>query len=186
MKQYDRGHPATVDEYNFAVRHRRQLQTALEHNSNAVVWYASQRLNEGLRIPAGKLDPAGIVAATRQNLGLSTRAQWHAFLSLPASYIKGEPKLLKPTVAILVQANPDDEPYSETGQERRNAIVNCLSQIRPTLEQPWSHGDPATRRPDGRKSAARFCDSRTHPNRATTKENTGKGSRICPTHSSPP
>lgn len=121
------------------------MEQTLEHNGNAVIWYAAHHLKQGLRTPAGKLDPARIVVAARQDLDLHTRARWHAFLSLPPEHIKRDPERLPDAVAILVQANPNDNSYSETGQERRNAIMNCLSGLRPTLDRQWSHGDPATR-----------------------------------------
>ena len=142
---YDSLHPVTVAEYNFANRYRSALEQTLEHNSNAVIWYAAHHLKQGLRIPAGKLDPARIVDAARQDLDLHTRARWHTFLSLPAEHIKRDPERLPQAIAILVQANPDDNPYSETGQARRNTVMYCLSVLRPTLDRQWSHGDPTAR-----------------------------------------
>ena len=44
-----------------------------------------------------------------------------------------------------MQANPNDNPYSETGQARRNTIMDCLSVVQPTLDRQWGHGDPTAR-----------------------------------------
>ena len=72
---YDPSHAVTIGEYNFALRHAAVLRPALTRYRNAVLWLCQTQRNRLLRLPAGRLKPADIVAAVRADLGLTTKAR---------------------------------------------------------------------------------------------------------------
>lgn len=149
--EYEPSHAVTIGEYNFAIRHAAVLRPALARYRNAVLWLCQTQRNRLLRLPAGRLKPADIVAAVRADLGLSTKARWRAFLSLPAAETKAgtNPEsrraTLRNTAHILALGNPDKHTPADRGLQRRSHIAEATAGIRDLLDADWRHGSVRAR-----------------------------------------